>query len=121
MRFMAFVFGSLLLISSNLGAATVWGQIKNNYIESVAVFYDGYSNVVAITLVNPINTGCATDSSRSVHYWVVGKSIDLSVGSWVSTALSAQAQGKKVELALSNGACDQYYGRLWQGIKVFNN
>lgn len=65
MRLVAFVFGFLLLVSSNLcmAAGPVWGQIKNNYIESVVVFGGGHSNVLAITLINTINTGCGASDN----------------------------------------------------------
>lgn len=108
-----------LLSSSQVNAAASWG-LKGNYIEAVAVFWDGYNNVIAITMTNPVSTGCAvTDANKTVHYWIRGATFDSSVNTWLSTALAAQAQGKKVELLLDNVVCDQYYGKSLLGIKVF--
>lgn len=115
-----FVSAFFLLLSGQLIAAPTWGLIKGNYIEAVAVFWDGYSNVIAITMTNPVSTGCAvSDANKTVHYWIRGAGFDSSVSTWLSTALAAQAQGKKVELILDNAVCDQYYGRMLLGVKVF--
>jgi len=122
LRPVVFLLG--LLFAGTSVAAIDW-EIKGNYVADVAVYYEvingkGY-NIVTIYLKNPISTGCAlSDADNQVSYWYNGY-FGTNHTAWISAALSAQAQNKKVDINTDNSVCSTYYGRKLLGLKVRND
>lgn len=115
---------AFLGVASQAQATYVW-EIQDNYVDQVAIYFEvvsgtGY-HVMAVTLKNPISTGCAlADSTRTINVWVASDTSRV-MSLWYSTLLSAQAQGLKVDIRTDNSICNGAFGRWMQGVRLKSN
>lgn len=117
----AIVLLVLLFVGNVSVAARLW-SIQNNYVKDVSVSSENPSgttyNVIRIYLKEPIDTGCSvSDPDQLVTYWIADD-FNNAMSSWISTALAAQAQNKKVDILINTATCNGTFGRMFHGIVV---
>lgn len=103
--------------SSQATAAQAW--IEGFTVKSHSYYWDGVGSWVVSVFVNePVNTGCAKgDSDRRFSYWA--SSPNLTHQMILSSAISAEAQNKKIAVLIEDTVCGSDAGRYINGIRAY--
>lgn len=109
------VFCGLLLIGGTANAAMVW--VQNLTIESYRMYWSGYETIFEVKVREPIATGCASgDQGRLFSYWNTNSNVFHQI--MQGQVVSADAQGRKVDIMYDNTVCSTFAGRMMYGVQV---